>query len=105
MRRPARPANPAQGVVRIDARIPAYVKENVALAATMQGRSQTDFMVAVLNEAAQKVIAEHTIIRLCLEDQKLLASALAQGDAKVPGKRLPRLRKAVNDHANAVESV
>ncbi len=95
-------------VVRIDARIPAHVKESVALAATIQGRTQTDFMIAVLSEAAQKVIAEHSVIRLCMEDQKALAAALLHDDAddpKASGKKLARLRKAMKDHSHAVESV
>ena len=99
MRRQAQTAHPA--IVRIDARIPAHVKENVALAATMQGRSQTDFMVTVLSEAAQKVIAEHNIIRLCLEDQKLLAEAILHDRPR----KLPRLRKAFKDHRQTVESL
>ena len=102
MRRHAQDASPA--IVRIDARIPVHVKKNVALAATIQGRSQTDFMVAVLGEAAQRVIAEHNVIRLCLEDQQQLAEALLPNRAKASEKKRPRLRKALKDHRHTVES-
>jgi uncharacterized protein (DUF1778 family) len=51
-------------IVRIDARIPAHIKERLAVAAALQGRTQTDFLIAAVNEAAQKVIAEHNLIRL-----------------------------------------
>ncbi len=90
--------------VRIDARIPAHVKESIALAATLQGRTQTDFMIAALSEAAQKTIAEQTVIRLCIEDQKALAAALLENDAKAPRKESPRLRKALKEYRSAVKS-
>ena len=89
--------------VRIDARIPAHIKENLVVAAALQGRTQTDFLVAAVNEAAQKVIAEHNMIQLCLEDQKTLAMALLD-DQRSPDARTARLRRAMDDHARDVES-
>lgn len=95
-------AHPAPEVVRIDARIPAHVKESVAMAAGLQGRSQTDFLIAALAEAAQRVIAEHSVVRLCLDDQKALAAALTT-ETKLP-KRFARLERAARDHKRRVES-
>ena len=89
--------------VRIDARIPLHVKEIVQYAASIQGRSQTDFMVTAIQEAAQRVIAESSVIQLCLEDQRELAAAL-QDDAPLPvDKGLARLRRAVRDHSKRVK--
>lgn len=90
--------------VRIDARIPAHVKEIVQYAAGIQGRSQTDFMVTAIHEAAQKVIADNAVVRLCVEDQRRLAAALAGGASSTDAKGLARLRRAVRDHGKKVES-
>ena len=86
-----------QGTVRIDARIPANIKESLVMAAALEGRTQTDFLIAAVAEAARRTIAEHSVITLCLEDQHTLATALAD-DKRMPSKRL---QKAVRDHAKA----
>lgn len=89
-------------IVRIDARIPAHIKESVAVAAGLQGRSQTDFLIAALYEAAQKVISEHNMVRLCLDDQKTLALTLTTDVP--PPKRFARLERAARDHKRTVDS-
>lgn len=86
-----------QGTVRIDARIPANIKESLVMAAALEGRTQTDFLIAAVAEAARRTIAEHSVINLCLEDQHALAAALAD-DERMPSKRL---QKAMRDHAEA----
>lgn len=91
------------GTVRLDARIPAHIKESLVTAAALTGRSQTDFLIAAVHEAAQKAIAEHRLIRLCLDDQKTLARALLDetgGDAN----RFQRLGQALADHERKAES-
>ncbi len=98
----AKETNPP--VVRIDARIPAHIKENLVIAAALQGTTQTDFLIAAVNEAAQKVIAEHNMIQLCLEDQKTLAMALLD-EHHSPNPGSERLRRALKDHDRYVESV
>lgn len=91
--------------VRIDARIPSHVKEIVQYAASIQGRTQTDFMVTAIQEAAQKVIADSSVIQLCLEDQRALAGAL-QNEKELPAtKGLARLRRVVRDHDKKVKSL
>jgi len=90
--------------VRLDARIPAHIKESLAMAAALTGRSQTDFLIAAVNEAAQKVITEHKLIRLCLDDQKTLAKALTgDGPERFDGS-FDRLSQAMRDHESTVES-
>jgi len=91
-----------QALVRIDARIPAHVKEGVIMAAGLQGRSQTDFLVSALTEATKKAIDDHNVIRLCLEDQKAMAAAIL-GERPEP-KGFDRLCRAARDHARRVES-
>lgn len=91
-------------MVRIDARIPSHVKEIVTRAASIQGRSQTDFMIAALSEAAQKVIADNAVIQLCLADQKALAASLLDDKTSRSGENLPRLRRASREHAKKVAS-
>ncbi len=89
--------------VRLDARIPAHIKESLVMAAALTGRSQTDFLIAAVNEAAQKVIAEHNLIKLCLDDQKALAKALLN-DTDSSNGRFDRLSQAMRDHGREVES-
>jgi uncharacterized protein (DUF1778 family) len=90
-----------QNIVRIDARIPAHIKESLAVAAALQGRTQTDFLITAVGEAARKVIAEHNVVKLCLEDQKALAAAILNDQPDM--ERFGRLRKAMREHARAVE--
>jgi len=90
--------------VRLDARIPAHIKESLVMAAALTGRSQTDFLIAAVNEAAKKVIAEHKLIRLCLDDQKILAKALIGGGRESDDGGFNRLSQAMRDHEGKVES-
>jgi uncharacterized protein (DUF1778 family) len=91
-------AQTPSGTVRIDARVPSHIKEMLAQAAILEGRSQSDFLIAAVSEAARKVIDEHSVIKLCLADQRILAAALSDE------KRTPsaRLQKAVRDHFAAL---
>lgn len=91
-------------MVRIDARIPSHVKEIVTQAASIQGRSQTDFMIAALSEAAYKVIADNAVIRLCLADQKALAASLLDEKNSPAAGKLSRLRRASREHSKKVIS-
>jgi len=97
-----RKSTAAPALVRIDARIPAHVKEGVVMAASLQGRSQTDFLVAALTEATRKAIDDHKVITLSLADQKAMAAAL-MGKSPEP-KGLHRLRRAMREHGRRVES-
>jgi len=90
--------------VRLDARIPLHIKKNLVAAAALSGRSQTDFLITAVNEAAQRVIAEHSLITLCLEDQEALAKALLDENTPSDGKRWDRLRKSMRRHSKEVDS-
>src|SRR6185437_3543844 len=61
---------------RLEARIAPEALAVVKRAAEIQGRSVSDFVVAAAQEAAHRAIEETEIIRLSVEDQRLLAEAL-----------------------------
>ena len=61
---------------RLEARIPAEVKEAFARAAALRGQTLTGFVVAEVTEAARRVIREHEIIQLSGRDQIAFARAL-----------------------------
>jgi uncharacterized protein (DUF1778 family) len=94
-------AQTQNGTVRIDARVPLHIKEILVQAAALEGRTQSDFLISAVAEAARKVIDEHKVIKLCLADQQTLAAAL------LDEKRSPsaRLRQAVRDHAAQVSGL
>ncbi|MDR2604547.1 MAG: DUF1778 domain-containing protein [Desulfovibrio sp.] len=73
---PQQTAESDSSMSRIDARIPLAVRETIDRAAAMQGRTRTDFLIGAALEKAARVIKEHSIIRLAVQDQMLLAEAL-----------------------------
>jgi uncharacterized protein (DUF1778 family) len=71
---------------RIEARISPDMLELVKRAAEAQGRSVSDFVVSATAEAAQKVVAEHDMIRLSREASAQVAALLL--DPPAPNKAL-----------------
>lgn len=61
---------------RLEARITPETLAVVKRAAEIQGRSVSDFVVAAVQEAAQKTIEEIQLLRLSLEDQIAFAEAI-----------------------------
>ena len=84
---------------RIDARIPLAVRETIDRAAAMQGRTRTDFLIAAALEKAERVIEEHTIIRLTLRDQEALAVALTEEKVSAPTRHV---MDALNEYKDRV---
>ena len=82
---------------RLEARISPEALLVVRRAAEMQGRSVSDFVVAAAQEAAQRAIEEATIIRLSLEDQRLMLDTIL--DPPAPNEAL---RKAADAHRRFV---
>lgn len=78
-------------MARIDARIPLSVKETIDFAASLEGRTRTDFLIAAASEKARKVIAENQVIQLSLRDQKMLVDALADDTVREPDDFLKNL--------------
>lgn len=71
---------------RIEARIAPDLLDTVKRAAEMQGRSVSDFVVTATVEAANKAIAETSIVRLSREASEELARLLINPPA--PNKAL-----------------
>jgi uncharacterized protein (DUF1778 family) len=61
---------------RIEARIAPAALAIVRRAAEIQGRSVSDFVVAAAQEAAGRTIEETEILRLSVEDQRIIAEAI-----------------------------
>ena len=76
---------------RLEARVPASVKAILSRAATLQGRSLTDFVVGTATEEAMRVIRENEILTLSARDQVRFADALLDA---------PLANRALRDAAN-----
>ncbi|SBW10993.1 conserved hypothetical protein [uncultured delta proteobacterium] len=94
-------SNTDTAMSRIDARVPVRVRETIDRAAALQGRTRTDFLIAAAMEKAERVIEEHSIIRLTLRDQEMLARALIAETVAEPS---PRLAEALEEYASRVVS-
>lgn len=77
---------------RLEARIAPEVHAVVKRAAELQGRSVSDFVVAAAQDAANRAIAEAQIIRLSVDDQRLIADSIV--DPPPPSDALRRAAAA-----------
>ena len=78
---------------RIDARIPLPLREMIDFAASLEGRTRTDFLISAASERARQVIAEHRSIQLSLRDQKMLADAFLNDAVREPDDFLKGIRE------------
>ena len=78
---------------RFETRVTARQKTMLQRAATLSGRTLSEFVVASAQEAAAKVIQEHEAIRLSRADQIAFVTALLKPRAPVA-----RLRKAAANY-------
>ncbi|MGZ5778375.1 MAG: type II toxin-antitoxin system TacA family antitoxin [Croceibacterium sp.] len=74
---------------RLEARVTVDQKALLQQAATLSGRTLSDFVVASAQEAAARVIQEHETIRLSRAEQVAFVNALLK-----PRAPTARLRKA-----------
>ena len=74
---------------RLEARISTELHAALKRAAELTDRTVTDFVVAAVQEAAQRAIREAGVIHLSLADQQRFADALL-----APAKPAPALRRA-----------
>ena len=79
----------AGSTARLEARISTDLQALLRRAAEIQGRSMTDFVVAAVQDAAQRTIAETEVVRLSMADQEIFARALLE-----PKKPSPALKRA-----------
>lgn len=86
------------GRARLEARLPAHVKDLIEYAANLEGRSLSDFVVESARSAAMASIERHQVIHLTLEESKRLVELLL--DPPVPNEAL---RRAKASHARLIE--
>ena len=65
-----------QSTARLEARISTDLHAMLKRAAELQGRTMTDFVVAAVQDAAQRAIEQADVMRLSLADQTCFAQAL-----------------------------
>lgn len=80
---------PTISTARLEARISTDLHAMLKRAAELQGRTMTDFVVAAVQEAAQRAIEQAEVIRLSLADQTCFAQALLS-----PAQPVPALARA-----------
>ena len=61
---------------RLEARVSSDLHAMLKRAAEIQGRTMTDFVVAAVQEAAQRAIEQAGVVRLSMQDQTRFAQAL-----------------------------
>lgn len=74
----------ATATARLEARISMDLHVMLKRAAELQGRTMTDFVVATVQDAAQRAIEQAEVIRLSLADQECFAQALLSPPAPTP---------------------
>lgn len=80
----------ARATARLEARISADLHAMLKRAAELEGRTMTDFIVAAVQEAAQRAIEQSEVVRLSLADQECFARALLS-----PPQPAPALERAL----------
>ncbi|MDR2934788.1 MAG: DUF1778 domain-containing protein [Candidatus Adiutrix sp.] len=94
-------SRPIEQSSRMDLRLPQEVRDIIDHAASMEGRTRTDFVIAAALERAERVIERRKIIRLTLRDQELLAKSLLEDRAEDP----PQYAKGIaREYASRVVS-
>jgi uncharacterized protein (DUF1778 family) len=74
---------------RLEARISTDLHALLKRAAEIQGRTMTDFVVAAVQDAAQRAIEQADVMRLTMADQACFAQALL-----TPPPAAPALKRA-----------
>ena len=85
----------APRVERLEARISKAQKNLFVRAATVQGRSLTDFLIASVQEAAERALRAHDVLTLSERDRRIFVEALVKPAA--PGKSLRQAAKRYKD--------
>ena len=82
---------------RLEARVSKAQKNLFLRAATLQGRSLTDFLIASVQEAAERALRAHDMLTLSERDRKSFVAALLE--PAVPGKALRQAAKRYKERA------
>jgi uncharacterized protein (DUF1778 family) len=81
---------------RLEARVTSAQKSLIEHAASLQGRSVTDFVLASVQEAARRAIEEHQSLQLSVRDSQVFVNALLN-----PTPINDRLRETVRRYRDA----
>ncbi|MCR2831897.1 DUF1778 domain-containing protein [Acidithiobacillus ferrooxidans] len=84
---------------RLEAQISTDLHSMLKRAAELQGRTMTDFVVAAVQDAAQRAIEQAEIIRLTLVDQECFAQTLLS-----PPQPTPALKRAFARHSKLLRA-
>lgn len=87
----------APATARLEARISAELHATLKRAAELQDRTVTDFVIAAVQEAAQRAIRQAGVIDLTLADQERFAQALL-----APPKPNAALKRAFSRHRKMI---
>lgn len=86
-------STPPTSTARLEARISTDLHMMLKRAAELQGRTVTDFVVAAVQEAAQRAIEQAEVMRLSQTDQECFAEALLAHPQVQPTPALERAFK------------
>ncbi len=86
---------PSPRGARLEARLSPVQKGLLQRAADLSGRTLSEFVLKSAEDAAERLVREHTVIRMSREDQAAFVKGLLD-DAKPS----PRLRQAAADYKN-----
>lgn len=89
------PNKPTSRGARLEARLSPVQKGLFQRAADLSGRTLSEFVIKSAEDAAERLVREHTVIRLSPENQAAFVKALL--DDAAPGARL---RQAAADYKN-----
>lgn len=89
----------AISTARLEARISTDLHAMLKRAAAVQGRTMTDFVVAAVQDAAQRAIEQAEVIRFSLADQQCFAQALLS-----PPSAAPALERAFTRRSKLLRS-
>ena len=90
-----RPSKPT--TERLEARVPAPIKELIGRAASLEGVTLTDFIIATLHKIAAEVVREHEVLNLSVKDSAAFAKAML-----APPKPNRKLTQAFARHQQSV---
>lgn len=85
--------------IRFEALISTELRDLLQLAAELQGRSVSEFVVAAAQNAAKEAIAQIETIHLSASDQASFARALID-----PPPLTPAMRRAILNHNKLIRS-
>lgn len=86
---------PSPRGARLEARLSPVQKGLLQRAADLSGRTLSEFVLKSAEDAAERLVREHTVIRMSREDQAAFVKGLLD-DAKPS----PRLRRASTEYKN-----